>query len=581
MTGHNLAANDSTNGKRELRKAMLGGFWPFVSIGMFSFFVNLLMLTGPLFMLQVYDRVLGSRSEETLTALLILVAGLFTLMGVLDFARARVAARLGAAFQTRLDARVFAATLRAATTPAGRAASAPALRNLESVQKLLSSPALFALIDIPWTPLFILAIFTFHPMLGWLALGGGALIVAIAITNRFMTYRPVGDATRKTLAGDALAATLREQGEAVHGLGMESAALARWQKLRDAALAAQIRSSDMTGGFGTLTKTLRFFLQSAMLALGAWLVLQNQMTAGAMIAASIMMGRALAPVEQTIAQWPLIQRARNGWRDLATFLSRIPETPERTHLPRPKALLTLESVTVIPPGAETATLRGVGFALQPGQALGIIGPSASGKSTLARVLAGIWPPAAGKLRLDGATLDQYGSDLGKHIGYLPQDVTLFEATIAENIARLSTAPDSAAVVAAAKKAGAHDMILKLPQGYDTVITGSGRLSGGQKQRIGLARAMFGEPVLLVLDEPNANLDAQGSEALNRAIRDFKSAGGSVIIMAHRPAGIAECDLLMVLQDGIPRAFGPRDEVLRAQVQNHSEVAETLAPEGTK
>ncbi len=576
-----MAANDSTNGKRELRKAMLGGFWPFVSIGVFSFFVNLLMLTGPLFMLQVYDRVLGSRSEETLAALLILVAGLFALMGMLDFARARVAARLGAAFQTRLDARVFAATLRAATTPAGRAASAPALRNLESVQKLLSSPALFALIDIPWAPLFILAIFTFHPMLGWLALGGGALIVAIAVTNRFMTYRPVGDAARKTLAGDALAATLREQGETVRGLGMESAALARWQKLRNTALEAHIRSSDMTGSFGTLTKTLRFFLQSAMLALGAWLVLQNQMTAGAMIAASIMMGRALAPVEQTIAQWPLIQRARNGWRDLATFLSRIPEVPERTRLPRPKALLALESVTAVPPGAETATLRGAGFTLQPGQALGIIGPSASGKSTLARVLAGIWPPAAGKLRLDGATLDQYGSDLGRHIGYLPQDVTLFEATIAENIARLSTAPDSAAVVAAAKKAGAHDMILKLPQGYDTVITGSGRLSGGQKQRIGLARAMFGEPVLLVLDEPNANLDAQGSEALNRAIRDFKSAGGSVIIMAHRPAGIAECDLLMVLQDGIPRAFGPRDEVLRAQVQNHSEVAETLSPEGTK
>ncbi len=573
-TSKNLRA-----GRRELRRAIATNLGAFVSIGIFSFFVNLLMLTGPLFMLQVYDRVLGSRSEETLVALLVLVAGLFALMGVLDYARGRVAARIGAAFQSRLDARVFAATLARATTPAGREASATALRNLEAVQKLLSSPALFAVIDIPWTPLFILAIFTFHPWLGWLAAGGGLLLVILAILNQMLSFRPVANATRETVASDALADKLRAEGEVVRGLGMEDAALARWQNLRETALAAQIRSSDMTGTFSTLSKTFRFFLQSAMLALGAYLVLQHQATAGVMIAASIMLGRALAPVEQTIAQWPLILRARNGWRGLAAFLAQVPDDSKRTTLPRPRAVLELEKTSAVPPAGTTATLRMISFTLPAGQALGVIGPSASGKSTLARVLTGIWQPAGGTVRLDGATLDQYGPDLGKHIGYLPQDVTLFEGTIAENIARLQQNPDSAAVVLAAQKAGAHEMILNLPEGYDTRITDTaGRLSGGQKQRIGLARALFGNPVLLVLDEPNANLDAPGAAALNAAIRAFKADGGSVIIMAHRPSGIAECDLLMVLQDGMNRAFGPRDEVLRAQVQNHAEVGGALQPE---
>ncbi len=575
-----MGANiDIRTGRRELRRAALGGSGAFLSIGLFSFFVNLLMLTGPLFMLQVYDRVLGSRSVETLTALLVLVAGLFALMGVLDFARGRVAARLGAAFQAKLDARVFAATLALTQDATGRARAAAALRDLESVQKLLASPAIFALVDIPWTPIFILAIFTFHPLLGWLALGGGVFLVVIAITNQVFSFRPVGNANVKSLSSDALADTLREHGDIVRGLGMQDTALARWQNQRQSALGAQIRSSDLTGAFSIFSKTFRFFLQSAILALGAYLVLQNQVTAGAMIASSIMLGRALAPVEQTIAQWPLILRARYGWRALAAFLASVPKPAPRTVLPRPGADLRVDKIAVLPPGGGVPTLRAVSFALSPGQALGIIGPSASGKSTLARVLTGIWVPAAGTIRLDGATLDQYGPDLGQHVGYLPQDVTLFGATIAENIARLAANPDDAAVIRAAKMAGAHEMILALPDGYDTVISGNaGRLSGGQKQRIGLARAMFGNPVLLILDEPNANLDAPGSAALNLAIREFKAGGGAVIIMAHRPAGIAECEWLMVLQDGIVRAFGPRDEVLRAQVQNHSEVAGTLDAE---
>lgn len=558
------------SGGQELRRAMRRQSGAFLAIGIFSFFVNLLMLTGPMFMLQVYDRVLGSRSEETLVALLILVTGLYFLMGILDYVRGRVAARIGASFQTSLDKRVFAGTL--------TSSNPLALRDLEAVQKLLASPATFAMIDIPWTPIFIFAIFIFHPMLGLLALCGGILLIAMAILNQLLTAKPVGEANLRGQASDALADSLRNQGDVVRGMGMEKAALTRWLGVRGKALGSQISSSDLTGTFGALSKTFRMFLQSGILALGAYLVLQGEVTAGAMIAASILMGRALAPVEQTIAQWPLILRARSGWIRLGGFLTQVPEPEDRTDLPSPRAILQVKQVSAVPPGGDSPTLRGISFELKPGQALGIIGPSASGKSTLARVLTGVWPPVAGAIRLDGATLDQYGPSLGQHIGYLPQEVTLFEATVAENIARLAENPNSEDVVAAAKKAGAHEMILALSDGYDTVLTGDiSRLSGGQKQRIGLARAMFGNPVLLILDEPNAALDSPGSDALNRAIRAFKAEGNSVIIMAHRPSGIAECEMLLVLQDGLVKAFGPRDEVLKAQVQNHSQVVTAITP----
>lgn len=571
-----MARNRNVNpnsGRNELRRAMLTQSGSFVAIGVFSFFVNLLMLTGPMFMLQVYDRVLGSRSEETLVALLILVAGLYFLMGILDYARGRVAARVGAGFQANLDKRVFAGTL---TT-----SNPLALRDLEAIQKLLSSPATFSMIDIPWTPIFIFAIFIFHPWLGVLALCGGILLIFIAILNQLMTSKPVGVANLKSQESDSMADSLRNQGDVIRGMGMEEAAVTRWLRVRNVALGSQISSSDLTGTFSALSKTFRMFLQSGILALGAYLVLQNEVTAGAMIAASILMGRALAPVEQTIAQWPSIQRARGGWKRLSGFLAQVPAPGDKTDLPKPRALLQAQQVSAVPPGTNSPTLRNVSFELKPGQALGVIGPSASGKSSLARILTGIWPPAAGAIRLEGATLDQFGPTLGRHIGYLPQEVTLFEATIAENIARLDENPDSAAVVAAAKKAGAHEMILSLDDGYDTMLKGDiSRLSGGQKQRIGLARAMYGEPVLLILDEPNAALDSQGSDALNKAIRTFKAEGNSVIIMAHRPSGIAECEMLLVLQNGLVKAFGPRDEVLKAQVQNHSQVVTSINPGAT-
>jgi ATP-binding cassette subfamily C protein len=354
---------------------------------------------------------------------------------------------------------------------------------------------------------------------------------------------------------------------------MRDAAFSRWQEARARALHASVGSADTGGGWSAAIRTFRLFLQSAMLGVGAYLVLQGDMTAGAMIAGSILLGRALSPIETIVTQWALFQRAREGWENLATLLSEVPVESRRTALPKPKAHLEVEQVTVFPPGESTASLRMVSFQVLPGQAVGVVGNSGAGKSTLARAITGLWPPAAGKIRLGGAALNQYDPDvLGQHIGYLPQRVTLFDGTIKENIARLSATPDDAAVVKAAQRAGAHEMILRLPEGYDTRVTSSGgRLSGGQIQRIGLARAMYGDPVLIVLDEPNSNLDNDGSNALNAAIRAMKDEERCILIMAHRPAAIQECDLVLMIDNGMRRAFGPKDEVLREILKNHQDV----------
>jgi ATP-binding cassette subfamily C protein len=440
---------------------------------------------------------------------------------------------------------------------------------------------LFAVFDMPWAPFFILAIYSFHPWLGHLSIIGGLVLVGVTMLNQMLARKPELEATQAALQGDAYAETIRQQGEMIQALGMRGAVLERWQKLRGRALASQLSSSDRVSQFSTISKTFRFFLQSAVLGLGAYLVLQGELTAGAMIAGSILLGRALAPVEQAIGGWPLVIRARQGWASLKTLLESTPEQATPTALPRPRALVEVNQITVFPPEQQKASLRMLDFRLKPGEALGVIGMSASGKSTLARVLTGVWRPASGSVRLDGAALDHYEPDvLGSYIGYLPQDVVLFDGTVAENIGRMQSSPNAEQVVAAAKKAGAHEMILGLPQGYDTPVSAGGaRLSGGQKQRIGLARAFYGDPVLLVLDEPNSNLDASGQDALNLAIRQAKAEGKVVVIMAHRPAGIAECDLILIIEGGAAKAFGPRDEVLKAHVRNYAQVAGRITQEG--
>ncbi|SFL17977.1 type I secretion system permease/ATPase [Shimia haliotis] len=577
-----MSARSPHNGLEELRAARAESRSLYWAVGLFSVFVNLLMLTGPLFMLQVYDRVLGSQSEETLFAMALLATFLFAMMGILDFVRGRVMARVGARFQSRMDRRVFDAAMRRSALGSSQNAQT-GLNDLESVQRLMTSPVLMGFFDMPWTPIFLVGISLFHPWLGLLATVGGGILIAATVINQLTTRKVSADMAISGHTANRMSSQMQSEAEMVVALGMRKAAFDRWETARDKSLLSTLAASDRGGGFTSVTKTFRLFLQSAMLGLGAYLALKGEVTPGAMIAGSILLGRALAPVEQAVNQWQVVQAARRGWTNLAQLLSEVPPEPTRTKLPVPAARLEVQQLTVLPPGETQATLRMVSFDLKPGQAVGVIGASGAGKSTLARALTGVWRAAGGKVRLDGAALEQYDpTELGQYIGYLPQRVELFDGSIAENIARLAAEPDPEKVVAAAKKADAHEMILKLPDGYDTQVAAhGGRLSGGQMQRIGLARAMYGDPVFMVLDEPNSNLDNEGSNALNNAIRSAKADGRSVLIMAHRPAAIKECDLLLMLEDGHKRAFGPRDEVMREVLKNYQDVQGSAGPGGVQ
>lgn len=562
---------------RELRQALgraRAGFW---GVALFTGVVNILMLTGPLFMLQVYDRVLASYSTPTLVVLFAIVVFLFALMGILDHVRGRVLARIGAGFQASLDDRVFATVLHQAEVPKLREKPAGALRDLGAIQSLLGSAGTGAVFDLPWAPLYIAIMFLFHPWLGWFALAGTVLVLVLAILNQIQTRRPHAEAARLTAEADARTEAARKAIETLRGLGMTKALSLQWKAARDAALKAAIAASDAGGGLAAATKVVRLLLQSAVLALGAWLVLLNELTAGAMIAASILLGRALAPVEQLVGHWPQFQRALSAWRDLGKLLAAVPLPTPRMALPRPEAKLEVTDLAVVPPGETQATLKGVSFAASPGDAIAVIGPSASGKSSLARALAGVWPAARGDIRLGGADLPQYERDqLGQWLGYLPQDVYLFSGTVAQNVSRF--VPDAApeAIINAARQAAAHELILSLPQGYDTLLTeGGGRISVGQRQRIGLARAFYGDPAVLILDEPNASLDDPGVQALNKAIANARGSGKIALVMSHRPSALAECNLVLILDQGIMRGFGPRDEILSRFVKN---APATLAPQ---
>ena len=537
---------------REISTALAGSRLLFLACGFFGLFVNLLMLTGPIFMLQVYDRVLTSRSEATLVTLAAITAFLFLTMGILDHARGRVLARAGARFQARLEARVLRAILARAIAPAERARPAAGLSDLDAVQRFASGNGPFAFFDAPWTPVFLCVLFTFHWMLGLLALFSGALLLLVALLNQARTARLQKELGEAAARSAHFVEQMRAGSETVHGLGMQDAAVARSGALRDALLARTMAVSDRNGFYGVTSKTLRLFLQSMMLGLGAWLAIRTQVTFGAIIAASILLGRALAPIDQAVAQWPLLQRALAARRSLAALLADTPPERPRTMLPAPRAILDVQALTVAAPGARVPAVRGANFRLEPGQAAGIAGPSASGKSTLARALAGVWRPAAGSVRLDGAELEQYGAALGRHVGYLPQEVVLFEGTVAENIARMSPDAKDEDIVEAARRAGAHEMILKLPGGYDfEVSAGGAALSGGQRQRIALARAFYGSPAVVVMDEPDSNLDAEGAVALARAVEDHKKRGGAAVIVAHRQGAFAQCDRVYAMEGGRP------------------------------
>ena len=588
-TAVNEARNGAADGAREIRAALAESRPLFLAVGLFSAFVNLLMLTGPVFMLQVYDRVLRSRSEATLVALVGIVAFLFLMMGLLDHFRARVLARAGARFQARMDPRVLGAILtRAGASPQARSAPATGLADLEAMQRFASGPGPFAFFDAPWTPVFLFALFLFHWMLGLLAVFSGVLLLALALMNQARTARLQAEAGGASARAFHLTEQVRAGGETVRGLGMRSAALARLAAIRNRALDATIAASDRGGAFAATTRTLRLFLQSMILGLGAWLAIQGSITAGVMIAASILLGRALAPIDQAVFQWPVLQRALQGRRSLALLLSETPEEPVRTPLPAPnpaalrqsgQSLMAAEALYVGAPGATRPAVRGASFRMQPGSAVGIAGPSASGKSTLARALAGVWPPLFGTVTLAGAALDQYGeAALARHLGWLPQEVVLFEGTVAENIARLDPDPDPEAVVTAARHAGAHEMILSLPGGYDfEVAAGGAALSGGQRQRIALARAFYGDPAVVVLDEPDAHLDAEGAAALNRAVAELKARGGAAAIIAHRQGAFVQCDAVLTMVDGALRPAEPAPD--RGAPPRRAEVVPVTQVEG--
>ena len=517
---------EARTGNQEIRTALSESRRLLMSCGFFSVFVNLLMLTGPVFMLQVYDRVLTSRSEATLVALVIITAFLFLMMGILDHARGRVLARAAARLQARLDPRVLWAILVRSIVPAERAQPATGLRDLEAIQRFASGNGPFAFFDAPWTPCFLCLLFLFHWMLGLFAVFSGCLLVLVALLNQARTGRLQREVGETAASSAHFVEQVRAGSETVRGLGMQDAVIARSGALRGKLLEQTLAASDRNGLFGVTSRTLRLFLQSMMLGLGAWLAIQGQVTFGVIIAASILLGRALAPIDQAVAQWPLLQRALAARRSLSALLEATPPARHRTSLPEPRAKLDVQAITVAAPGTRVPAVHGASFRLEPGQVVGIAGPSAAGKSTLARALVGVWHPIRGSVRLDGADLEQYGSTLGNHIGYLPQEVVLFEGTVAENIARMSPDARDEDIVEAAKRTGAHEMILKLPGGYEfEVSAGGAALSGGQRQRIALARAFFGLPVLVVLDEPDSNLDAAGATALARAIEGHRKRGG--------------------------------------------------------
>ncbi|WP_431323530.1 type I secretion system permease/ATPase [Rhizobium sp. YTU87027] len=533
-----------------------------------SFVINLLALTAPLFMLQIYDRVLASGSVPTLVGLGVLALGLYGFQAALEILRSRILLRIGERFDRDLSDRVHVAVTRLPLIARMPGDGLQPLRDLDSVRGFLSGAGPTALFDFPWIPLYLGICFIFHFWLGMTALAGAIVLVSLTLLTNLLSQKAIKEATTHNMARNGLMEAARRNAEVVHAMGLSRRIGSRWQKTNSDYLTANRRAGDVTGGLGGLSKALRVILQSTILGVGAWLVINQAATPGVMTAASIMMGRALAPVDLAIANWKPFLMAQQSWTRLQEMLKKVPEQPPVMPLPKPMRELRAEALTIVPPGERKPNVAGVGFVMERGTALGIIGPSGSGKSSLVRVLVGAWGPAAGNVRLDGASLDHWDNEaLGHHVGYLPQGVELFDGTIAENIARFEDDPDPKAIVAAAKAAGAHELILSFEKGYETRIgEGGSALSAGQRQRIGIARALYGNPFLVVMDEPNANLDAEGEAAVVRAIVSVRERGGIAIVVAHRPSAISVVDKVLMMEGGRQRAFGPKDEVLSKVLQ---------------
>lgn len=527
----------------------------------FSFFINILGLTAPLYMMQVYDRVLSSRNVTTLVVLTMIIAALYLGASFLEAFRSKVLIRAGVHFDDKISHEAFHAVQRA-TLASPSAGHVQALRDVDTVREFLTGAGLISLCDLPWVPIYIITATLLHPWFGVLAVLTIVLSGGLAWINDRLTKDRLNEATRANIVANTKATTTFRNTEVLQAMGMVGNLRRQWSKSRMASLAQQALASDRGGVVMAAIKFNRVFVQSFVLGLGAYLAIRREISPGVMIAASIIVGKCIQPVEMAIGNWKGIITMRAAFDRVQTLLRSVPDTASRLQLPVPQGELAVENVLVRAPGREQLILKGVNFKLPAGHVLGVIGPSAAGKSTLARLLVGVWPPAAGAVRLDGAELRHWDPEqLGQYLGYLPQDVELFSGTIAENICRFGEVDDEK-IVTAAQMADVHDMIQRLPDGYNTQIGDSGAaLSGGQRQRIGLARALYGMPSLIVLDEPNASLDSAGEQALMNTILRLKEAGKTVVMVTHKTNALAQCDAIMVMQDGAVQAFGPRDEIL--------------------
>lgn len=559
----------SLDGTTDYTKALDAIRPALVAVAAISAAVNVLMLTGPLFMLQVYDRVLASGSVATLQGLFAIVAVLYAFLGFYDFLRHRILSRAGYRLDALLSGPAFALWMRPGTAgPAAAAGSAQPLRDLDILRGFLSGPAL-CLFDLPWIPLYLGILFLIHPWLGAITLAGAAVVTAAAVLNRHLSEAGLTRAMRMEGAERDFTSQSRRSAETIAAMGMQGRVTARWREMHLNRLGAGQGAGDTGQGFATFSRTFRMFLQSALLSVAAWLTIGGEISGGMIIASSIISGRALAPVDQVIGQWRAILRAREAHRACLTGLAGARPAGAGAHLPDPTGAVLAANLTCLVPAEGEAGKRGrildhVSFALDPGDGLGVIGPSASGKSTLARLMIGALSPDAGEIRLDGARPAQWDpEDMGRHIGYLPQTVEMLPGTVRDNICRFDPAARDTDVIATAKLAGVHEMILRLPLGYGTLLGAEAApvLSGGQIQRLALARALYGDPKLIVLDEPNSNLDQEGDRMLAGAIAEMRRRGSTVVVMAHRPGVLAAVNKILVLKDGHAVAFGPKEEVL--------------------
>ncbi len=545
----------------ELKSAIMQSKKSFVIVGLFSLFINILMLVPPLYMLQLYDRVLTSRSEDTLFFLTAIVVVLFITMATLEIVRSKVLVKVGNKLDSILSKRVFDSLFDLANKQPGKASSMP-LSDLTQIRQFMTGNGLFAFFDAPWMPIYIAVLFMFHPWFGYFAIFAAIVLVIITILNEYDTKEKLLEANNMSRASTLYVDSNLRNAEVINAMGMKANIQSIWRDKYYAFLNAQTDASNKAGIWSNVSKSLRMLFQSLMLGLGGYLAIQNEVSAGMMIAGSIIMGRALAPLDLIIGSWKGFSSARTSYERLDGLLENFPKDKEYMELPAPEGEILLEGVVVIPPNAQQPSVKGISMKIDKGDVVGIIGPSAAGKSSLARIILGLWPLSAGKARLDKADIYQWDKvDLGKYIGYLPQDIELFEGTISQNISRFSEV-DAAKVVEAAKKAGVHEMILRLPEGYDTKIGAGGEsLSGGQRQRVGFARAIYDNPVLVVLDEPNSNLDDQGEMALVEAIKSLKENKTTVIIITHRPSILQVTNKLAVIKQGLLEIYGDTNDVL--------------------